>query len=375
MIYLDNSATTRPSVAAAQAAKEMFENFGNPSSLHHVGVAAQRVTDGARKAVAKAIDAREDEIFFTSGGTEANNTALIGGAFARRKRGDTIVITAVEHDSVMASAKFLEEQGFRVIKVTPAADGTLTAEDFEKVIDSRTILVSCMLVNNETGAIFPVEKLRGIVRRVNAPALIHVDAVQALGKMRVSAEDMGCDMLTVSAHKIHGLKGSGALFIKKGTTLRPFILGGHQEKGFRAGTEATPAIAAFGAACGELDHVKEAKHLREVKQAFLDRLAHIPQVRVNSPEKSAPHIINFSVPGYRSETLLHAFESRDIYVSSGSACKKGEISHVLKAQGLPREITDSAVRVSLSKDNTVAQADVFAQALDEIIATVAHVKV
>lgn len=379
MIYLDNSATTKPSPSAIKAAADMFENFGNPSALHSVGAKAQSVLEDARSEVARAINAKDDEIVFTSGGTEANNTAVIMPALARRKRGNRVVISAVEHDSVMASAKYLEDQGFDVVRVSPKSDGCIAAEDFEKVIDESTVLVSCMLVNNETGAIFPVEALRSIVKKANSPALIHVDAVQALGKIPVSVKRLDCDMLSLSAHKIHGLKGCGALYISKEAQklmkFYPYLKGGHQENGLRAGTEATVNIAAFGAACRELNVSRDGGSMRRVKDAFIRELSLIKGVIINSPERSAPHIINFSVPGYKSETLLHAFEQREIYVSSGSACKKGEKSHVLKAQGLPDEITDSTVRVSLSKENTEEEAVIFCNALREIIGSVVHIKV
>lgn len=379
MIYLDNSATTKPSSAAIKAASDMFENFGNPSALHLVGARAQAVLDTAREDVAKVINARSEDIVFTSGGTEANNTAVIMPSLARRKRGNRVVVTAVEHDSVMASAKYLENQGFDVVYVYPERDGSIKAEAFEKAIDKNTVLVSCMLVNNETGAIFPCEKLRGIVKRADSPAIIHVDAVQALGKIPVSVKKLDCDMLSLSAHKIHGLKGCGALYINAETRklmkFYSYLKGGHQENGLRAGTEATVNIAAFGAACRELNVSRDGAKIKSVKDAFVRELLQIKEAVINSPACSAPHIINFSVPGYKSETLLHAFEQRGIYVSSGSACKKGEKSHVLKAQGLPDEITDSTVRVSLSAENTAEEAVVFCNALKEIIGSVVHVKV
>lgn len=379
MIYLDNSATTKPSASAIKAATDMFENFGNPSALHEVGARAQAVLEDARSEIARVISAKVEEIVFTSGGTEANNTAVIMPALARRKRGNRVVVSAVEHDSVMASAKYLENQGFDVVYVYPEKDGSITAEAFERAIDQNTVLVSCMLVNNETGAIFPCEKLRSIVKKANSPALIHVDAVQALGKIPVSVKRLDCDMLSFSAHKIHGLKGSGALYIsqeaQKLMKFYPYLKGGHQENGLRAGTEATVNIAAFGAACRELDVSRDGAKIRQVRDAFARELSLIKEVIINSPEKSAPHILNFSVPGYKSETLLHAFEQKGIYVSSGSACKKGEKSHVLKAQGLPDEITDSTVRVSLSKENTEEEARIFCDALREIIGSVVHIKV
>lgn len=372
MIYLDNSATTRPCAAAIKAANAMLETFGNPSSLHTVGSAAFVAVEDARKAVAASLSCRPDEVFFTSGGTESNNLALLGGAAARCKRGNRIVLSAVEHDSVMAAAAFLESQGFEVVYIAPDREGNLSEEAFAAAVDDRTILVSCMMVNNETGARFPVEKLRGILTRAGAPALLHVDAVQAFGKEKIDLRTLSCDLMTLSAHKVHGLKGCGALYVRKGVTLRPRQMGGHQEKGLRAGTENTVGIAAFGAACKELTPSADRAHLTQVKDAFVRHLQAIPQVVFNSPADGVPHILNFSVPGYRSETLLHALEQREIYVSSGSACKQGDLSHVLKAQGLPPSRIDSAVRVSLDRDNTLEEARAFAEALRDILATVAH---
>ena len=371
MIYLDNSATTRPCAAAIDAANAAMRDFGNPSSLHGLGIKAQEYVDDARRAAASALDCREDEIYFTSGGTEGNNTAIIGASLARKKRGNRVVISAVEHDSVIASAKYLEDIGFEVAKVAPKRDGCIDTEKFAAAIDEKTVLVSCMLVNNETGAVFPVEKLKGIIEQKNAPALLHTDAVQALGKMKLSVKALGCDLLTVSAHKIHGIKGAGALYIKKGVTVRPRSLGGHQERGFRAGTEAVPAIAAFGAAINGID-LKDAAYIRSLKAAFVNAITQIPFAVINSPSDASPYIINFSLPGYKSETLLHALEGRGIYVSSGSACKKGELSHVLLAQGLPRELADSAVRVSLDRENTEEDARLFGQALFDIVSKTAH---
>lgn len=373
-MYLDNSATTRPTERVLNAAHEAAVAFGNPSSLHRVGLAAEQIVTDARRAVAEALFAREDEIFFTSGGTEANNTAVLGAAQARKKRGNKIVISAVEHDSVMASAALLEAQGFSVIRVAPRPDGNMDIDDFKRAIDEQTVLVSCMAVNNETGAIFPVEELSALIKRANAPALLHIDAVQALGKREINVKALSCDLMSVSAHKIHGLKGCGALYVRKGVTIKPLLIGGHQERGFRAGTENTVGIAAFGEACRAISPKEESRALAAVKEAFLSELSHIDGVLFNSPPNGSPHILNFSVLGYRSETLLHALEEREIYVSSGSACKKGETSHVLKAQGLPKERVDSAVRLSFGKENTVGEAKEFAEALREVLASVAHTR-
>ena len=373
MIYLDNAATTRPSKAAADAALAvMTEDFGNPSSLHTLGYNASRRLDEARKSVADVLNVREDEICFTSGGTEANNLAVIGAARARRKRGNRIVTTAVEHASVMDSMKALEEDGFDVVYIKPDGSGNIDMAEFERAVDEKTILVSCMYVNNETGSIFPVDRVKAVIQAKNAPALYHVDAVQAFGKMNVLPRKYGADLLTVSAHKVHGVKGCGALFIKKGTTIRRRSYGGEQELKLRAGTQATPNIAAFGAVCEAMDPRKTKEKLTQIQRAFIKEICKINGVVFNSPVDAAAQILNISIPGYRSETLLYALAQREIYVSSGSACKKGQRSHVLSAQGLPNERIDSAMRISFCDENIQAEAVIFAAALREIMAEIAH---
>lgn len=373
VIYLDNSATTAPSNAAISAATAaMRENFGNPSSLHTLGFNASNILISARKSVARALSAREDEIYFTSGGTESNSIAIFGSAYARRKRGNRIVSTAVEHSSVKATLDELEKEGFEVIRLAPDESGSIPLSDFTEVITEKTILVSCMAVNNETGAVFPVEKIRRIITACSAPALYHVDAVQAFGKMPLSVKTLGADMVTVSAHKIHGIKGCGVLWVKKGTTLRARTFGGLQENSLRPGTEAVPAIAAMGAAAEEIAPKECGLKCGKVKAAFVKELSRIEGVEINSPTNSAPHILSISVPGYRSETLLHALAQREIYVSSGSACKKGGKSYVLSAQGLSDERIDSALRISLCGDNTCEEAERFAAALKEIMSTTAN---
>ena len=373
MIYLDNSATTKPSEAAVAAAEYvMREAFGNPSSLHTLGMQAEDALQRARRQAAAALSAREEEICFTSGGTEANNLALLGGAAARQKRGRRIVTTAIEHASIEDSARELEARGFEVVRVQPEADGTIDAEALRQAITPDTILVSVMMVNNETGALPPVEVVAPRIREVGAPALFHIDAVQALGKYKIDPAALGADLVTVSGHKIHALKGCGALYIRRGVTIRRRSFGGSQERSMRAGTEGVPAIAAFGAACAQLDPARARRAIEPVKEAFCRALLAIPGVACNSPENGAYHILNISAPGYRSETLLHALARREIYVSSGSACKKGEKSPVLTAQGLPPARIDGALRLSFCEDNTVEEAAPVAAALREILKTTAH---
>ncbi len=373
MIYLDNSATTLPSKKAVEAATDAMTNsFGNPSSLHKLGFEAFTVMDTARKRLAKALSARDDEIYFTSGGTESNNLAVFGSAYARKKRGNRIVSTAIEHSSVKASLDELEKEGFEVIRLMPDDDGNVPLSAFNDAINEKTILVSLMAVNNETGAILPFDKIRRIITLKSAPALLHIDAVQAFGKMSINAQNIGADLITVSAHKIHGIKGAGALWVKKGTTLKSRNFGGLQENALRPGTEAVPLIAAMGVAAEEIDPLKTDAHLKEVKESFISEISKIDGVYINSPQNGSPAILNISVVGYKSETLLHALSSREIYVSSGSACKKGEKSYVLSAQGLPEKRIDSALRLSFCKENSPDEAVIFANALKEIMATTAN---
>lgn len=363
--YLDNSATTKPcEQAVAAALQAMTQDFGNPSSLHSLGLAAENSVQDARMILAERLGARSDEIFFTSCGSESNNTALFGAVKAQRRYGKHIVTTAVEHDSVLKPLQQLEAQGYEVTYLTPNEDGNILPEQFEAAVRPDTVLVSCMLVNNETGAVFPVEKLRRIIRLAGSKALLHTDCVQAFGKISVDVSALGVDFLTVSAHKVHGLKGCGALYIKKGVRISPYIYGGGQEKSLRSGTEAVPAIAAFGAAVQAMP--ESAVFLRKaaaLKEKLLCGLKKFENVTVNSPENGCPYILNFSFKGYRSETLLHALAQRQVYVSSGSACSKGRGSHVLLAQGLEAKRVDSALRVSLSYTSTEEDISALCEAL------------
>lgn len=322
--------------------------------------------DDTRMLAAKHLSCREDEIFFTSCGTESNNTALICGARKLKKRGKKIVSTKIEHPSVLNTLKFLEQEGFEIVLIEPNHDGTISQEKFKEAITADTILVSCMLVNNETGAILPVEKIKGFVDAVKSPALIHCDASQAFGKMPISVNSLKVDMLTASGHKIHAPKGVGLLYKSKKLHIEPLIFGGNQESGLRSGTEATPAIAGLLGALQELDIAKQSKHVSQLNLAARQKLSRIDGVVINSPENALPNILNLSVTGYRSETLLHFLESKGIYVSSGSACSKGQQSHVLTSMGLDKKIADSALRISFSRYNTLQDVDCLADAINEI---------
>ena len=367
MTYLDNAATTAVCAAAAEKAQYMMTAcFGNPSSLHAAGFAAERELDAARVAVAALLGATPDTVVFTSGGTEANNLAILGGAAANARAGRHVVTTAVEHASVAAAFDELEKQGYEVTRIKPDSDGMVTAEAVEAACRADTVLVSVMLVNNETGARFPIEQMVPALRRQSPRALFHTDAVQAAGKLPLLAQKWGVDLLTVSGHKLHAPKGVGALYIKKGVRLLPRTMGGGQEKGLRPGTENAPAIAAFGTAAKAVPNLAE---LDARFGALYDRLVaglrDFSTARLHVPAVHVPYIVNVSLPGLRSETLLHFLAEREVFVSGGSACSKGKQSPVLKALGLPPAEIDSALRISFCRETTAEDIDRFLYALHE----------
>ncbi|MBQ2311757.1 MAG: cysteine desulfurase [Firmicutes bacterium] len=366
IIYLDNSATTRPSPAAAEAAERTIRaNFGNPSSLYRLGLDAEKEVKAARKSVASCFGASDTEVFFTSGGTESDDTALFGGWESRKKQGSRIISTAVEHPAVLRCLDVLKARGADVVLVPVKKDGNLDMEAFKEALTDSTVLVSVMHVNNETGAIFPVEEISSVIRKRfgNDPAarpLLHSDCVQSLGKIPVDVRKTGVDLASFSAHKIHGIKGSGALYLRSGLHIPPFIYGGGQEKNFRSGTENVPGIAAFGAAAEELKlpDPAPAKRLKELI------LSEIPDVRINSPEDGCPLILNVSFLGCRAEVLLHMLEQDGICVSTGSACSsKSKGSHVLSAMGLSPEEIEGALRFSFCRDNTLEEVEFVAERL------------
>lgn len=371
--YLDNSATTIVSRNAADKAyRIMTEVYGNPSSLHMKGLEAERELNLARRSVAKALGAGTDEIFFTSGGTEANNTALFGASAAKKRRGKKIVISAVEHSSITEAAKVLESEGFEVIRISPKSDGCVYPEQFEAVVDEDTILVSVMYVNNETGAVMPVDKIFETARKRSKNVICHSDAVQAFGKLAINVNRLKADLLSVSAHKVHAPKGCGALYVRKGVRLIPHQYGGEQEKGFRPGTEALPLICAFAAACDEFEIDKNYKFVDELNSYARQKLSEIDAVVINSPDNALPYVLNFSAGKVRSETMLHFLEEAEIYVSSGSACAKGKPSHVLSAMGLSKDRADSALRISFSKYNCKEDIDELCKWVSKGICVLAH---
>lgn len=356
--YFDNSATTKLCDEAKQAVLQACECYGNPSSLHNLGTVSQELLENARKTVAKSLKSLPDEIYFTSGGTESDNMAIVGAVKALHRRGKKIVTTAFEHSAVMNTMKQLENDGFEVVYLKPDESGTVPVSAFQEAIDEKTILVSCMSVNNETGAFLPVESIKKIVSLKGSPALFHCDATQSYLKYPISPSALGIDLLTVSAHKIHGPKGVGALYIKKGVRILPRTFGGEQEKGLRPGTEPLILIHSFAAAVNAFgDRAENIRKASAVKKYIIEKLSVYEDITVNSPENSSDYILNISVKGVRSETMLHYLEKLGVYISSGSACAKGKPSHVLSALGFDKARADSALRISFSKYNDLIQAD------------------
>lgn len=373
-IYLDNSATTMVCEEAAEKALYMMTQcYGNPSSLHSMGFQAEKEVEAARQAVAQKLFCKSAEVFFTSGGTESNNLAVLSGACSRKRFGNKIVTTALEHPSVLEAMKELENQGFNVVYLTPDKNGVITGEMAAEAIDKETVLVSMMSVNNETGLIMPLEAVRDAIRKTGSRALFHVDNVQGFCKITLHTARLGIDLMSVSGHKVHGPKGIGAVYIKEKTRLAPRLLGGGQEKGMRSGTENVPAICAMGAAVQASGDLKENdRRVRELNSLLVGWLSEIQGVEINSPEGSLPHILNFSCGEIRGETMLHFLESRGIYVSTGSACSKAKPSHVLTAMGLPAKRISSSIRVSFSRYNHEDDVNALAAGVAEGIASLAH---
>ena len=371
MIYLDNSATTVPEKAVADKIYEMLtEKFGNPSSFHRAGLDAYAEVKTARAAIAKALSCEEEEIVFTSGGTEANNLAVFGAAEANRRRGNRIVTTEIEHESVLEAVNELEMQGFEVIRLAPDKEGNITPTQLEEAINEKTILVSVMYVNNEVGSILPVTAIQKAVKKAGAPALIHLDCVQAFGKLPVKPKKLGADLVTVTAHKIHGPKGTGALYIKKGARIVPRQHGGAQERKIRPGTEAAPLIAGFGKAVELFPDLKaQNETISELNAYAKNELSQIEGLKFNSGENASGYILNIFVPSFMtSQTLVQHLSSQyGICVSSGSACAKGKKSHVLTAMRLDDRTIEHSLRISFSRFTTKEEIDALAHALKETV--------
>lgn len=374
IIYFDNSATTKPCDQAVSAIHEMLvSHYGNPSSLHTLGFEAEQQMSQARRAIADQLGVKTQEIIFTSGGTEANNIALFGAVQAKRRRGGRIVTTQIEHPAVSNVMEQLQKQGWEIIPLKPDSFGHILPDQLFEAVTPDTILVSLMAVNNEVGTILPVEAAAAAIARTKAPALLHVDAVQAFGKIPLHPQRLKVDLMTISAHKIHGPKGVGALYISEKAHIPPLVFGGGQEKNLRPGTEATPLIAGFGAAVRALPNLqKEQEKIQLLCEKCRQGLMAIEGITLNSPADALPYIINFSAGSVRAETMLHYLSSQGIFVSSGSACSKAKPSPVLSAMGLSKERILSSLRVSFSRFNTEEEVDVFLAALRKGMQTLAR---
>ncbi len=359
-IYLDNSATTKPYREISELiSKLQAEAYGNPSSMHKKGLEAEKLIGEARRQIAFYFRDRENEIVFTSGGTEANNLAIKGAAYRNRRRGCHLITSSIEHPSVLNCFRFLEQDGFSVSYLPVDKQGIINPDDLKTLIGKNTILVSIMHVNNEIGSVQPLEKIGHLIKKANPEILFHVDAVQSFTRLPFKLKEWKTDMISCSAHKIHGPRGAGCLWIKEGTLLQPLMHGGGQERELRPGTENTAAIAGFGLAARTVRNKLQQKteHLKSLKSIFyreLQKSGILLTVNGPEPEDSAPHIINLSFPGLKAEPLLYSLEEQGVYVSSGSACHSRHLdpSHILKAIGLEKERLESALRFSFSTLNT-----------------------
>lgn len=373
-VYLDNSATTRCFGEVAELmTKIMCEDYGNPSSLHRKGVQAEQYIRYAKETIAKNLKVNEKEIFFTSGGTESDNLALRGCAYANCRAGRHLITTQIEHPAILQTMKQLEEEGFRVTYLPVDEKGCIRPEDLQRAITGETILVSIMHTNNEVGSLQPIEEAGALIKRMNPRILFHVDAVQGYGKFRILPKKMHIDLLSVSGHKIHGPKGIGFLYVDEKVKIKPILFGGGQQNGLRSGTENVPAIAGLAKAIeivySKLD--REVEELYQIKEAFVEGVKQIPDVFVNGHpgRDGAPHVVSVSFQGVRSEVLLHALEDKGVYVSAGSACSahKPQPSATLQAMGIDKELLGSTIRFSFSVFTTMDEISYTLQCLYDII--------
>ncbi|NLY73830.1 MAG: cysteine desulfurase [Firmicutes bacterium] len=375
-VYLDNSATTKPTPEVIMAINRAYtEYYGNPSSLHRKGLEAERVLFQARREIASAIGAAPEEFLFTSGGTESNNLAILGFLKRSRHLNKLIATTKIEHPSVLNVFKKLESDGFEVAFLNVDSSGVVNLDEVKAVLDKEPVLLSVMMVNNETGALQPIAEIAQLLRSSGKKTVFHVDAVQAFGKVPFQVNSLNIDLLSISGHKFHGPKGVGALFVKKGVGLEPLFFGGNQEAGLRSGTENLPAILGMNTAAEQTvksltEDIAKMRSLKNRLQEEIER--NIPDIRINSPSEAncAPHILNVSFLGVKSEILLHTLEQDGIYVSSGSACssRKRSISHVLQAMGRSEAELDSAVRFSFNRFNESAEIDYVVDRLQNHVA-------
>ena len=367
MIYLDNAATTKPCLAAVEAIQYgLTELWGNPSAQYHFGVESARALRQARRTVAEALGAEANKVYFTSGGTEADNWAVFAAAERLGKRGRHMITTAVEHSAVLNPMRKLEAQGFEVTWLAPDALGRITLEQLSKALRPDTVFVSIMMVNNESGAVMPIEKMAKLVHTRCPNALFHTDAVQGFMKIPFRAGTLGADLISVSGHKIHATKGIGALYCKG--SLPPLLLGGGQEAGLRSGTENLPMILGFAAACktqlaGRAAAIERQTALKKLLQEGLSNMEGLSLIGA----QEAPHIVNLAVKGLRSQGLINALQERDICVSAGSACSKGRRSRILEAMGVEPSLIDGSIRVSLSAETTQDEVEVFLRTLPQVI--------
>ncbi|MBE6945221.1 MAG: cysteine desulfurase [Ruminococcaceae bacterium] len=368
-IYLDNSATTRPCPEAVSAmTAALTESWGNPSALYRFGMDAARSLRTAREQVAKALGAETDQVFFTSGGTEADNWAIFSAMARMGKRGKHVITTAIEHHAVLNPMKRLEEQGYSVTYLKPDQAGRITLDALRDALRPDTVFISIMMVNNETGAVMPIAQMAKLIRRIAPNAIFHTDAVQGFLKIPFQAKTLGADLISVSSHKVHGPKGAGALYIRKGLPLPAHLLGGGQEGGYRSGTEAVPAIVGFGAAClAALPSLKEdIAREAQLRDSIIARLADYPRIQLLGAHE-APHILALSIPGVPTQNTINILQDSGICVSAGSACAKGHRSHVLEAMNLPPKVIDGAFRVSLSRYTTVEEVDALITGLEAVL--------
>ncbi|MBP3421866.1 MAG: cysteine desulfurase [Lachnospiraceae bacterium] len=373
-VYLDNSATTKayPEVARL-VADIMTEDYGNPSSMHLKGVEAEKHIKYSKKTIAGVLKVQEKEIFFTSGGTESDNWALMGCAYANQRMGRHLITTKIEHPAVLQTMEHLKEQGFEITYLSVDKKGIIRLDELKKAIRPDTILVSIMYVNNEVGAIQPIEEAGALIKQINSKTLFHVDAVQGFGKLRLLPKKWHIDLVSVSGHKIHGPKGVGFLYIDEKVKIKPIIFGGGQQRNFRSGTENVPGVAGLGKATELIyqDLAKDTAHLDELKQYFIKGLSRMEHVYFNGPldEMGAPHIVSASIAGIRSEVLLHALEEKGIYVSAGSACSshKHTVSATLESMGVDRKLMDSTLRFSFSVFTTKEEIDYTLECLYSLV--------
>ncbi len=373
--YLDNSATTRVCPEAIDCMLDCLNNnWGNPSSLHEKGIQAEDLLERARKTVAGAIGCEPSEIVFTSGGTQSNNIAVFGAVEAAKRKGNKIITSAVEHPSVMKAFDRLESEGYEVVRLRVDRFGRIDLEQLKNELDERTVLVSVMAVNNELGTIEPIREISALIKKSGCPALFHVDAVQAFGKIPLSVRSLGVDLMSISSHKIHGPKGAGALYVKKGVRLVSPVVGGGQERNLRPGTEPMPAIAGFAGAVSALTVQKSLEKITALRNQTVEKLKNMDGVVLNSPDDALPYIINLSLPGLPSEAVLNFLSNRNIYVSSGSACAKGHKSPVLTAAGLDTERINSSLRISFSRFTEETEIEMLLDGINKALSTLRRKK-